>query len=151
MIRYSSRRGRHYQTNPRAPAKFPSSLETEYRELQDLRERVRKAEAAARNASTESKKLGLLEGAPETEEAKRQSRTLGLAQRTVSFQDDIASGPPTKPPAQPVGMAESDMSKSSWQKPACTHSAHTLAKLKKPAGVNRCPGAPDGETRPSSR
>jgi hypothetical protein len=24
-------------------------------------------------------------------------------------------------PAQPIGMAESDMNKSSWQKPACAH------------------------------
>ncbi len=28
---------------------------------------------------------------------------------------------PAKPPAQPVGMAESDMNKSSWQKPASLH------------------------------
>ena len=30
---------------------------------------------------------------------------------------------PAKPPAQPVGMAESDMNKSSWQKPASLHQA----------------------------
>jgi hypothetical protein len=30
---------------------------------------------------------------------------------------------PAKPPAQPVGMAESDMNKSSWQKPASLHTA----------------------------
>ena len=28
---------------------------------------------------------------------------------------------PAKPPAQPVGMVESDMNKSSWQKPASLH------------------------------
>jgi hypothetical protein len=28
---------------------------------------------------------------------------------------------PAKPPAQPVGMAESVMNKSSWQKPASLH------------------------------
>jgi len=32
-----------------------------------------------------------------------------------------------KPPAQPIGMAESDMNKSSWQKPA---SPHTVAATK---------------------
>jgi hypothetical protein len=37
----------NYRTNPSAPNKLLSSIETEYRELQDLRERVRKAEAAA--------------------------------------------------------------------------------------------------------
>jgi hypothetical protein len=35
------------------------SLEIEYRALQDLRERVRKAEAAARNAPARSKKSAL--------------------------------------------------------------------------------------------
>jgi hypothetical protein len=30
---------------------------------------------------------------------------------------------PAKPPAQPVGVAESDMNKSSWQKPASLHTA----------------------------
>src|SRR5207302_6474118 len=39
------------------------------------------------------------------------------------YPDDTRRAP-AKPPAQPVGMAESDMNKSSWQKPACTHSAH---------------------------
>ena len=39
------------------------------------------------------------------------------------YPDDTRRAP-AKPPAQPVGMAESDMNKSSWQKPACAHSAH---------------------------
>jgi hypothetical protein len=30
---------------------------------------------------------------------------------------------PAKPPAQPVGVAESDMNKFSWQKPASLHTA----------------------------
>jgi hypothetical protein len=34
------------------------------------------------------------------------------------------SSVPEVKPAQPVGMAESDMNKSSWQKPVCSHSAH---------------------------
>jgi len=38
---------------------------------------------------------------------------------------------PAKPPAQPVGMAESDMNKSSWQKPACAHSVHRLGIFKR--------------------
>jgi hypothetical protein len=59
MIRYSSYGGTNYRTNPTTPTnrtnpitptKLLCSLATEYRELQDLRERVRKAEAAARNA-----------------------------------------------------------------------------------------------------
>jgi hypothetical protein len=45
------------------------------------------------------------------------------ARRTVSFQDDVRRAPAT-PPAQPVGMAESDRNKSSWQKPAYTQSVH---------------------------
>ena len=49
---------------------------------------------------------------------------------------------PAKPPAQPVGMAESKRKRTSWQKPACTHSAHSLAKLKKPAGVAGGAGLP---------
>ena len=47
MIRYSSYRGTNYPTNPSTPDQLLSSLEKEYRELQDLRERVKKAEAAA--------------------------------------------------------------------------------------------------------
>jgi hypothetical protein len=39
-----------------------------------------------------------------------------------SFPDDTRRAL-AKPPAQPNGMAESEMNKSSWQKPACTHSA----------------------------
>jgi hypothetical protein len=53
MIRYSAYRGTNYRTNSSASTNFLHSLETEYRELQDLRERVRKAEAAA------AKRLGL--------------------------------------------------------------------------------------------
>ena len=55
MIRYSSYSGTNYRTNPAAPTKLLYSLETEYRELQDLRERVRKAEAVARDAPARSK------------------------------------------------------------------------------------------------
>jgi|SRR5450631_39660 hypothetical protein len=50
MIRYSSYSGTNYRTNPTTPTELLCSLATEYRELQDLRERVRKAEAADRNA-----------------------------------------------------------------------------------------------------
>jgi hypothetical protein len=50
MIRYSSYGGTNYRTNPSAPAKLPCALEIEYRELLDLRERVRMAEATARDA-----------------------------------------------------------------------------------------------------
>jgi hypothetical protein len=46
MIRYSSNRSTN-RTKSNAPTDLPRSLETEYHELQDLRERVRKAEAAA--------------------------------------------------------------------------------------------------------
>jgi hypothetical protein len=47
MIRYSTYRFTNLLTNPSTPIQPLSSLETEYRELQDLRERVREAEAAA--------------------------------------------------------------------------------------------------------
>jgi hypothetical protein len=47
MIRYSYYRGTNYRTNLSAPTQLLSSLEKEYREPQDLRERVREAEAAA--------------------------------------------------------------------------------------------------------
>jgi hypothetical protein len=57
MIRYSSYGGTNHRTNPSAPTKLLCSLETEYRELQDLRERVRMAEAAARACAI--KKIGL--------------------------------------------------------------------------------------------
>jgi hypothetical protein len=50
MIGYSSDGGTNYRTNPSAPTKLLCSLAIEYRELQDLRERVRMAEAAARAA-----------------------------------------------------------------------------------------------------
>ena len=36
----------NYRTKPSAPTNLLGSLEAEYRELRDLRERVRKAEAA---------------------------------------------------------------------------------------------------------
>ena len=50
MIRYSPSGGTNYRTNQSAPTNLLCSLAIEYRELQDLRERVRMAEAAARDA-----------------------------------------------------------------------------------------------------
>jgi hypothetical protein len=47
MIRYSSYSSTNYRTRSNALTSLLRSLETEYHELQDLRERVRKAEAAA--------------------------------------------------------------------------------------------------------
>jgi hypothetical protein len=47
MIRYSSYRGTNHRSKSNAPTNLLRSLETEYHELQDLRERVRKAEASA--------------------------------------------------------------------------------------------------------
>jgi hypothetical protein len=47
MIRYSTYRGTIYQTDPSAPIELLGSIAKEYRELQDLREQVREAEAAA--------------------------------------------------------------------------------------------------------
>jgi hypothetical protein len=58
MIIYSSRRGGNYQANLREPTKLFCSLVTEYRALQELRERVRKAEAAARKGPARSQKSG---------------------------------------------------------------------------------------------
>jgi hypothetical protein len=62
MIRYLSGRGGNHQTKPPEPTKLPNSLADEYRELLELRERVRKAEAAdlpqraqGRTASNERK------------------------------------------------------------------------------------------------
>ena len=45
MIRYSSYGSTNYRTNPGAPTKLLCSLPIEYRELQDLREQIRMAEA----------------------------------------------------------------------------------------------------------
>jgi hypothetical protein len=59
MIRYSSYGGTNYRTNPSASTKLACSLPIEYRELQGLRERVRLAEAAARDAPARSKKTVL--------------------------------------------------------------------------------------------
>ena len=47
MIRYSTYRGTNYQTDPSAPIESLGSIAKEYRELQELREQVRQAEAAA--------------------------------------------------------------------------------------------------------
>jgi hypothetical protein len=47
MIRYSTYRGTNYQTDPSAPIELLGPIAKEYRELQDLREQVKKAEAAA--------------------------------------------------------------------------------------------------------
>ena len=59
MVRYSSDGGTNYRTNQSAPTKLRFSLAIEYRELQDLRERVRMAEATARDAPARSRKGGL--------------------------------------------------------------------------------------------
>ena len=58
MIRYSSYAATNYRTNPGAPTKL-CSLPMEYRELQALRERVRMAEAAARDVPAPSRKSAL--------------------------------------------------------------------------------------------
>jgi hypothetical protein len=50
MIRYSSYGSSNYRTNRSAPTELLCPLEKEYRELQDLRERVRMAEVNARDA-----------------------------------------------------------------------------------------------------
>ena len=55
MIRYSSYGSSNYRTNQSAPTELLCPLEKEYRELQDLRERVRMAEANARDALARSK------------------------------------------------------------------------------------------------
>jgi hypothetical protein len=55
MMRYSSYGATNYRTNPGAPTKL-CSLPIAYRELQALRERVRMAEAVARDAPALSKK-----------------------------------------------------------------------------------------------
>ena len=47
MIRYSSYSSTNYRARSNALTSMLRSLEAEYQELQDLRERVRKAEAAA--------------------------------------------------------------------------------------------------------
>ena len=47
MIRYTSYNITNYPEKPDGQTNLLGSLETEYRELQKLRERVRKAEAAA--------------------------------------------------------------------------------------------------------
>jgi len=53
MIRYS--RSTIRSTNPRALFELVSQVEKDYRELLDLRERVKKAEAAAKRLETSGK------------------------------------------------------------------------------------------------
>jgi hypothetical protein len=57
MIRYTSYGSIKYRTNQSAPTELLCPLEKEYRELQDLRERVRMAEATAREALRDQKTL----------------------------------------------------------------------------------------------
>ena len=59
MIGYSFYGGGNCRTNQSAPTELLCPLEEEYRELQDLRERVRMAEAAARDAPCAIKKSAL--------------------------------------------------------------------------------------------
>jgi hypothetical protein len=60
------------------------------------------------------------EGRADMVESKRGKRILRTgAARRATLPDDTRRAPAT-PPAQPVGMAESEMNKSSWQKPART-------------------------------
>jgi len=47
MIRYSAYNGTNYRAKPGASCNSLCSLETEYRELQDLRRRVKSAETVA--------------------------------------------------------------------------------------------------------
>lgn len=49
MIRYSSYAGSNYRKTANEHVYRPGTLETEYRELQELRERVKQAEAAAKS------------------------------------------------------------------------------------------------------
>jgi hypothetical protein len=64
MIRYSSYGSSNYRTNQSAPTRLLCQLEKEYRELQDLRERVRMAEANAprRACAIEKSALSLMSG-----------------------------------------------------------------------------------------
>ena len=48
---------RNYQTNPSAPIELLGSIAKEYRELLDLREQVREAEAATANRLRQHNKL----------------------------------------------------------------------------------------------
>jgi hypothetical protein len=48
MIRYSSYGSTNYRENRAERTNWFDALETEYRELQELRERVKKAETAAK-------------------------------------------------------------------------------------------------------
>jgi hypothetical protein len=59
MTGYSPYGGTNYRANQSAPTKLLCSVAIEYRELQNLRERVRMAEAATRDASARSRKGGL--------------------------------------------------------------------------------------------
>jgi len=55
MIRYSTSRSTIRPTNPSALSELVSRIEKEYRELLDLREQVRKAEAAAKRLGPRGK------------------------------------------------------------------------------------------------
>jgi hypothetical protein len=55
MVRYSTSRSTIRLTNPNALTELVSRVEKEYRELLDLRERVKKAEAAAKRLGSRGK------------------------------------------------------------------------------------------------
>jgi len=55
------------------------------------------------------------------------------------YPDDTRRAP-AKPPAQPVGMAESDMNKSSWQKPARTEPARGSCGVRSRLQMKSPPG-----------
>lgn len=55
MIRYSTSRSTIRLTNPNTPTELVSTVEKEYRELLDLRERVKKAEAVAKRLAPRDK------------------------------------------------------------------------------------------------
>src|SRR6266480_431550 len=69
-------------------------------------------------------KVATFLGATNHDEEPRRPKCLApwpvlLKRPDVQRYPDDTRRAPAKPPAQPVGMAESDMNKSSWQKPAC--------------------------------
>jgi len=106
MIRYSSYAALIIETNQSAPTKLLCSLAIEYRELQDLRERVRIAEAAARDAPARSKKSGLI--------AHCEMKSPPVVNRR-------AGNPPSRPvasrPAKAVSASE-DCPRSRFNRPA---------------------------------
>ena len=101
-----------------------------------LSQRPARLEPCTRSAKSLKKNLGANAGLTII----RHDTGLERAARRATLSGRHTSAP-AKPPAQPVGMAESDMNKSSWQKPARTEPARDSCGVRSRVQMKNPPGA----------